>query len=592
MLSKQPDPSEIATLLEHNQEVFQFLLAFVQMSRGLKIGFIEVNFPPDIDKVITAIAEHPKCASIQFVVLRFDDRDMRFLLEGIKAELLKISIEPDKKLVLILQGLEKAIAYSGENPPILTNLNYARDSFPISVPHPLLFALPDYAVTRFAQFAPDFWAWTSSTFKFQTLPETRDRLTAEVSSYSHNFNRYFAKPEQGERIDLLERLLQEYTDDTEASSRTRLELLNQLGQAHQSIREFDKAKFYFQQAINLSSEIDDKSGKAEALHQLGSSYFKSRDFESAKRCYHQSIEIKKEIGDLRSQAKTYHQLGWVAQELREYGKARQNYQQALAIRIEFGDRYEQAGSYHQMGRLAEELREYEEAQQNYQQALAIDIEFGDRYSQAVTYHQLGMVAQKLRKYEEARQNYQQALAIYIEFGDRYSQARTYHQLGMLAQGLLGKYEEVRQNYQQALAIYIEFGDRYSQANTYHQLGIVAQGFRKYEEARQNYQQALAIYIEFGDRYSLASTYHQLGRVAEDLEEFPEAKNNFLQALNIWHEFKDEYSIQTYCIPSLSRIYQVTQDQSLLEAMAKVFRNNPKYRKKIKNRTLKYPKNRY
>ncbi|MFN5391581.1 MAG: hypothetical protein ACK5CM_20910, partial [Pseudanabaena sp.] len=207
MLSKQPDPSEIATLLEHNQEVFQFLLAFVQMSRGLKIGFIEVNFPPDIDKVITAIAEHPKCASIQFAVLRFDDRDMRFLLEGIKAELLKISIEPDKKLVLILQGLEKAIAYSGENPPILTNLNYARDSFPISVPHPLLFALPDYAVTRFAQFAPDFWAWTSSTFKFQTLPETRDRLTAEVSNFSHNPNRYFAKPEQGERIDLLERLL-------------------------------------------------------------------------------------------------------------------------------------------------------------------------------------------------------------------------------------------------------------------------------------------------------------------------------------------------------------------------------------------------
>ena len=488
MLSKQPDPSEIVSLFEHNQEVFQFLLAFVQMSRGLKIGFIEVNFPPDIDKVITALAENPKCASIQLAVLRFNDHDMRFLLEGIKAELLKISIAPDKKLVLILQGLEKAIAYSGDNPPILTNLNYARDAFPIAVPHPLLFALPDYAVTRFAQFAPDFWAWTSSTFKFQTLPETRDRLTAEVSNFSHNPDRYFTKPEQGDRIDLLERLLQEYSEDTEASSRTRLELLNQLGQAHQSIREFEKAKFYFQQAIELSNEIDDKRSEAEALYELGMVYLSQREFKQARLLYEKSLNLKTQIGDRRNSAANYHQLGIVAQELREYG--------------------------------------------------------------------------------EARQNYQQALAIYIEFGDLYSQAKTHHNLGAVAQELQ-EYGEARQNYQQALAIFIEFGDRYSQASTYHQLGIVAQALREYGEARQNYQQALAIYIEFGDRYSQSSTYEGLGFVAEKLEEFPEAKNNFLQALRIRHEFNDEYNIQTYSIPNLSRLYQATQDQSLLEEISQV-----------------------
>ncbi|NJL88949.1 MAG: hypothetical protein HC916_03435 [Coleofasciculaceae cyanobacterium SM2_1_6] len=176
--------------MAHNQEVFQFLLAFVQMSKGFKVGFMEVNFPPDGDLLIMALREHPKCVGIQFAVLRFADPDLRFLLEAIKEELPKIEIQPDKKLVLVLQGLEKAIAYSGDNPPILTNINYARDSFPGAIPHPLLFALPDYAVTRIAQFAPDFWAWTSSTFKFQTLPETRDRLTSEVSSYSHNPNRF------------------------------------------------------------------------------------------------------------------------------------------------------------------------------------------------------------------------------------------------------------------------------------------------------------------------------------------------------------------------------------------------------------------
>ncbi len=460
MLSKHHDPSEIATLLEHNQEVFQFLLAFVQMSRGLKIGFIEVNFPPDIDKVIAALQDHPKCASIQFAVLRFDDRDMRFLLEAIKEELLKITIEPDKKLVLILQGLEKAIAYSGDNPPILTNLNYARDAFPIAVPHPLLFALPDYAVTRFAQFAPDFWAWTSSTFKFQTLPETRDRLTTEVSNYSHNPNRYFAKPEQGERIDLLERLLQEYPEDTEASSRTRLELLNQLGKAHQSIREFDKAKFYFQQAIELSGEIDDKRSEAQALYELGTVYFRQREFKQARLLFEKSLDLRTQIGDRRNSAANYHMLGYASQELRQYEEARQNYQQALAIDNEFGDLYSQGSTYAQLGTLALELQKYTEAQQNYQQALTIFIEFDDYSSQANTYQSFGIVAQLLREYAESRQYYQKALANFIELGDHYSQARVYALLGLLAEAE-NNFTEAGHNLLQALEIFAQFQDQYS-----------------------------------------------------------------------------------------------------------------------------------
>jgi len=488
MLSKQPDPSEIVALLEHNQEVFQFLLAFVQMSRGLKIGFIEVNFPPDIDKVITAIAEHPKCASIQFAVLRFDDRDMRFLLEGIKAELLKISIEPDKKLVLILQGLEKAIAYSGDNPPILTNLNYARDSFPIAVPHPLLFALPDYAVTRFAQFAPDFWAWTSSTFKFQTLPETRDRLTEEVSSFYHNPDRYFAKPEQGERIDLLERLLQEYPEDTEASSRTRLELLNQLGQAHQSIREFDKAKFYFQQAIDLSREIEDKREESSSLFNLGSVCHDTREFELAKQFLNQSLLICKQTSNKKGQAKVYHQLGIVTQALHEYDEAIDNFEQSFMIKEELQDFYSQANTYNQLGRLAQEVGDYSLARENFHKALLIYIQFGDLSSQAIVHNNLGLVAQMMKQYDEAKKECERSLAISIQLGDGYSQARTYHNLGVIASSL-----------------------------------------REYVEARQNYQ----------------------------------------KSLSIWYEFKDEYSIQTFSIPSLSRLYQATQDQNLLEEISQV-----------------------
>jgi tetratricopeptide (TPR) repeat protein len=517
----------MVSFLENNREIFNILLSFLVMSKGFKFAFAEINFPPDIDELITALQAHEKCQDLQLVVLKLDDPDLHFLLETLKQHLLTLKLEPEKKLVLILRGLEKAIGTSGNNPAILTNLNYARDSFPKFTPHPILFILPDYAVTRFAKFAPDFWAWTSANFRFQTVPEVRQNLL-ENAFHPINSNRTYAKVTKSENIELLTRLLQEYTEETEASQRTRIELLQQLGKEHQSVREFTAAKEYLQEALMLCRELQYQSGEAESLFYLGN----------------------------------------VCLDNREFVQSRIYFQQALPIYQTLNDQQNQAGIYHQLGRVAEELREYEEARKNYQQALAIYVEFGDRYEQAGTYHQLGIVAQELREYEEARNNYQQALAIYVEFGDRYSQARTYHQLGIVAQELR-EYEEARNNSQQALAIYVEFGDRYSQASTYHQLGRVAEELREYEEARNNYQQALAIKVEFGDRYSQANTYGQLGLLAEAEDNLTEASQNLLQALAIFAQFKDQHSVEMV-LPILARLYQTTQDPSILEAIAQLF----------------------
>jgi len=341
----------------------------------------------------------------------------------------------------------------------------------------------------------------------------------------------------------------------------------QLGWVAQELREYEEARQNYQQALAINIEFGDRHSQASTYGQLGTLAQELREYEEARQNYQQALAIFIQFGDRYSQARTYGQLGVLAQELREYEEARQNYQQALAIFIEFGDHYSQARSYHNLGAVAQALREYGEARQNYQQALAIFIEFGDRHSQADTYYKLGTLAQELREYEEARQNYQQALAIFIEFGNRYSQAYTYEGLGVLARKLR-EYGKARQNFQQALAIFIEFGDRYEQAGTYYELGIVAQELREYEEAQQNYQQTLAIYIEFGDRYSQASTYGQLGLLAEAENNFTEAGQNLLQALEIFAQFQDQHSVEM-AVSVLSLIYQATQDQSLLEAMAKV-----------------------
>ena len=519
----------MVNFLENNRETFNILLSFLVMSKGFKFAFAEINFPPDIDELITVLQFHQKCHDLQLAILQLDDPDLPFLLQNLKQHLSSIKLEPEKKLVLILRGLEKAIGTSGNNPPILTNLNYARDGFPKFIPHPILFILPDYAVTRFAKFAPDFWAWTAANFRFQTMvPEIR-QILLETAFDPINFNRTYSKITKSESIKLLTRLLQEYSEETEASQRTRIELLRQLGKEHQSVREFTAAKKYSQKALMLCHELQYQSGEAEILYNLSETFYLNREFKQSRKFLKQSLEIYQKIDSKENQAKIDYLLGNVALELREYETARNNYQQALAIFVEFSDHYNQANTYHQLGRVALELREYETAKNNYKKALDMKVEFGDRYSQASTYHNLGMVAQELREYETAKNNYKKALKMKVEFGDRYSQASTYHNLGVLAQAL-----------------------------------------REYEEARNNYQQALDILVEFSDRHEQAATYHQLGRVAEELRKYQEAKINFLQALYIYDEFNNKYMIETYSIPALKRLYQATQDPSILETLAQIF----------------------
>lgn len=57
-------------------------------------------------------------------------------------------------------------------------------------------------------------------------------------------------------------------------------------------------------------------------------------------------------------------------------------------------------------------------------------------------------------------------------------------------------------------------------------------------------------------------------LAEAENNFTEAGQNLLQALEIFAQFQDQYSVEM-TVNNLSRIYQATQDQSLLETMAKV-----------------------
>jgi tetratricopeptide (TPR) repeat protein len=245
------------------------------------------------------------------------------------------------------------------------------------------------------------------------------------------------------------------------------------------LKDYVAAEASYQKALKLATElehVDEKERgelKATTYHQLGRVAQEQRQWQQAGQYYQQALQIYIEYDDRYEQADTYHQLGRVAQEQRQWQQAEQYYQQALQIKIEYNDRYAQAGTYHQLGYVAQEQRQWQQAEQYYQQALQIKIEYNDRYAQARTYHQLGYVALEQRQWAQAEQYYQQALQIKIEYNDRYGQASTYGQLGIMARKQ-EQWMQARDYYLRALEIFASYKDNYNITNTLYNLALLWQ----------------------------------------------------------------------------------------------------------------------
>jgi tetratricopeptide (TPR) repeat protein len=75
------------------------------------------------------------------------------------------------------------------------------------------------------------------------------------------------------------------------------------------------------------------------LHQLGNLAQELREWEQARSYYRQALEIYIEYGTRYEQASTLHNLGRVAEGVGELSQAKSYYLQALQILAEFNDNY-------------------------------------------------------------------------------------------------------------------------------------------------------------------------------------------------------------------------------------------------------------
>ncbi|WP_242040829.1 tetratricopeptide repeat protein [Coleofasciculus sp. FACHB-1120] len=528
---------EIDTFLTINQQPLAELLTFIDfVDEKLTIGFVEINFAKDRDALIEILKHHPQCQEIQFAACNFSSPDLRFIRDAIVEELAEIKIEQNKKLVLIIVGLEHSIGMYGEYPPVLQDLNFVRDAFTTSVPHPILLFLPDYALTRLAKYAPDFWAWKVGIFQFKTAESTKD-YAINTTLQSERILGSLEVAEKQERIDLLQRLLMEYSPYNhhgmlEENLLTRINILNQLGVAYRSLGEIKKAEDSLQEALRLTNDDENLTQiKASVLHELGILFANLGKIKQAIAYYQQSLEIKERIGDVQGKAATLHNLANIYADTGEIEQAIAYYQQSLEIKERIGDVQGKAKTLQCLGIIYADTGEIEQAIAYFQQSLEIFERIGDVQGKAATLHCLGIIYADTGEIEQAIAYYQQSLEIKERIGDVKGKAATLHSLATICANT-GEIEQAIAYYQQSLEIEERIGNVKGKAATLHQLATICANTGEIEQAIAYYQQSLEIKERIGDVQGKAATLAMLGQLLALQEDSNTSLNYLQQSLDI------------------------------------------------------------
>jgi len=408
-----------------NEETLRHLARMIDLAEGFTLAFVKCNLPQQRRTLLQRLRAMLELLDVQLVELELAE-PVDDLLSRVKGALAETK-SPTKsaqlssdshQLTLFVYGLDHSLPSSDPHPPLLSHLNLARELYRRGVPHPLVLWLPDYALTKLARGAPDFWAWRSGVFEFTPEPEIVEALTEHLAYEPLLATGSLPGELKRERIQILERLLEDYREleDTPRVRQARSDILFKLAYLHYELGEMSEARFFCQQSLKIARQLEDKGGIARTLHSLGLIVQDTGDLEEARRLYQQSLEIKRQLDDKQGIALTLHNLGAIAQDTGDLEEARRLYQQSLEFRRQLEDKQGIAQTLHQLGRAAEDTGGLEEARCLYQQSLEIKRQLGDKRGIAPTLHQLGRLAEEEGDLEKARELFSRSLELLETLG--------------------------------------------------------------------------------------------------------------------------------------------------------------------------------
>ncbi len=268
---------------------------------------------------------------------------------------------------------------------------------------------------------------------------------------------------------------------------SRLRSLNSLALASNAIGQVRKAIEFYEAALPLTRELNNKQAEGAILCNLGIAYKNLGEVRKAIPYYEQALQIDREIGDKRGEGADLGNLGIAYKNLGEVRKAITYYEQALLIARDIGDKRGEGADLGNLGIAYYSLGDLPKAIEYYEQSLLIKCEIGDKNGET---SDLGNLAEALianGDFLNAIRHAESAIRIAEEIGNPPSCHHAYWQLAT-AHLLTANSKAAWQAIQVARAYDVPENNH----NVYALVGVIAARLGDWSGAVSAFQEAVTV----------------------------------------------------------------------------------------------------
>lgn len=187
--------------------------------------------------------------------------------------------------------------------------------------------------------------------------------------------------------------------------------LHNLGKAHGSLGQPQKALDYHQQSIAIQRLIGDRRGELESLELLGKACEALERPQDAIVYYQQQLALAQDRDHPQAVSSAYMGWGNAAFSLKDYPQALDCYERGRAIAQAQNNDADVSMYLSGLGKTHHALADYDQAVNFYEQSLVLKRKIGDRFGEAVVLDNISKAYSALKDYQKAMQYHQKSLAI-------------------------------------------------------------------------------------------------------------------------------------------------------------------------------------
>jgi CHAT domain-containing protein/Flp pilus assembly protein TadD len=370
-------------------------------------------------------------------------------------------------------------------------------------------------------------------------------------------------------IRLFERSLTLCRDDLDC----RWANLNGLGVVYDALDQNERARSYYEQALQLSRQRNVPEDLTNDLLNLAAVLYKGLEqHQKALPLLEEALSLSRRSATNEMSALLLSHSASVKGALGRYQEAIRDLQESLGLSRQLRNDLAVSGALSNLGWINNLSGNYRQAAGYYDEAIAIQRRIKVDEELCSTLNRKGLNEYDLKKIPTALSAFDEALVIARRVGNRQVETSILNNLGVV-QMALGQYEQARDYYQQSLQLAKQTGRKGLQASASNNLGQVHTALGQQDQAMHWYQEALALNRALGDKQQMAVILNNIAMVHYHAKRYDEAITWQRQALELKRSLGNQLDV-ALALTNLAAAHLFKGDAAMAEQLLEERRRLP------------------